>query len=138
MKRLKTTHVVSFADCDPARLVFYPRYFELFDRATERLFRSVGLPWDEMFGHHGLSGVPLVEVSATFKGPVRFGDTLEVESWIDEWRGTSFVVRHRASNNGAVAVEGREVRVWARRDPDSPKGARAVPVPDDVKDRFRR
>jgi len=31
--------VVDFADCDPARIVFYPRYFDWFDRASERLFR---------------------------------------------------------------------------------------------------
>ena len=26
--------IVDFADCDPARIVFYPRYFDWFDRAT--------------------------------------------------------------------------------------------------------
>jgi hypothetical protein len=42
----------------------------------------------------------------------------------------------RQSNGDVLAVEGREIRAWVTKDPDSPKGMRAVPVPDDIKQRF--
>ena len=68
--------VVDFADCDPARIVFYPRYFEWFDRATERMFRARGMPWAQMFPEYRMAGVALVDASASFRGPSRFGDQI--------------------------------------------------------------
>ena len=53
--------IVDFADCDPARIVFYPSYFEWFDRATERMFRSRGMPWAQMFPQYRMAGVALVD-----------------------------------------------------------------------------
>ena len=52
--------IVDFADCDPARIVFYPRYFEWFDRATERMIRSRGMPWAQLFPQYRMAGVALV------------------------------------------------------------------------------
>ena len=72
--------IVDFADCDPARIVFYPRYFEWFDRGTERMFRSRGMPWAQLFPHYKMAGVALVDASANFRGPSRFGDVITLES----------------------------------------------------------
>lgn len=127
---------VRFADCDPARIVFYPRFFELFDRATEELFHSVGFYWDKEFGANGLNGLPLVDASARFLSPAWFGDTLEIESWIEEWRRKTFLIRHDVFKDGALAVEGRELRAWAVDDPERPNGIRADVVPDSVKALF--
>ncbi len=129
---------VRFADCDPARIVFYPRFFELFDRATEELFHSVGFFWDKEFGANGLNGLPLVDASARFLSPAWFGDTLEIESWIDEWKGKVFVVEHRIRAGDREIAEGREVRVWAMDAPDRPSGIRAVPMPDEIRARFEQ
>ena len=60
--------IVDFADCDPARIVFYPRYFDWFDRATERMFRSRGMPWAQLFPEYRMAGVALVDASASFRG----------------------------------------------------------------------
>ena len=136
-KRFTMTHQVGFADCDPARLVFYPRFFELFDRATERLFAAVGFPWSENFGRDGLAGLPLVDAGAKFISPVRFGDRLDIESWVSEWRNKTFIVRHDLRVGDTLAVEGREIRAWVVVDPSRPKGVRAVPIPDDVRARFK-
>ena len=84
MKPSRIEIVVDFADCDPARIVYYPRFFDWFDRATERLFRDRGLPWAQMFADYKLAGLPIVDASAQFKGASRFGDAITVESWISE------------------------------------------------------
>lgn len=132
--RLKFT--VDFADCDPARIVFYPRYFDWFDRGCERLFRVYGMPWPELWAKHRLVGFPIVDARANFLGPSRFGDEITVESWVSEWRGKVFVVEHRVVNRQKVTVEGREVRVWAERDPDDPDGMKAGTVAPEVIARF--
>jgi 4-hydroxybenzoyl-CoA thioesterase len=40
---------VRWSEADPAGIVFYPRFFEWFDLATEALFDALGLPWPELF-----------------------------------------------------------------------------------------
>jgi 4-hydroxybenzoyl-CoA thioesterase len=129
--------VVDFADCDPARIVFYPRYFDWFDRAAERLFRERGMAWPELWAHYRLAGFPIVDANAKFLGPARFGDTITLESWVGEWRSKLFIVEHRIHNAGQVIVEGRELRVWALQDPNNPEGMKAGVIPPEIIDRFR-
>ena len=68
---------VRWSEADPAGIVFYPRFFEWFDLATEALFESVGLPWPELFPKFGIVGVPIVESGARFQSPVRYGDVVQ-------------------------------------------------------------
>jgi 4-hydroxybenzoyl-CoA thioesterase len=136
MRRFVVNKTVNFADCDPARIVFYPRYFEWFDRGTEMLFRMVGLEWEHMFGQGGFIGLPLLDSGAKFLRPCRFGDVIEITSWIGEWRGRTLVVEHRIANKGTLAVEGREIRAWTVSDPERPSGMRATDVPEEIKARF--
>ena len=136
MKPSPHTFVVDFADCDPARYVFYPRYFDWFDRATERLFRERGMPWPELWPQYRLAGFPIVDAAAKFLGPSRFGDEITIESHIAEWRNKLFLVQHRVINAGQVVVEGHELRVWALRDPADPESMKAGPVPEEIRARF--
>jgi 4-hydroxybenzoyl-CoA thioesterase len=138
MRRSVLTRTVNFADCDPARIVFYPRYFEWFDRGTEMLFRQAGLDWEAMMGQDGWIGVPLLDAGAKFLRPCRFGDVIEIASWIAEWRGRTFLVKHSISNRGAAAVEGHELRAWTVSDPERPSGMRAKAVPADIVARFEQ
>lgn len=140
MKRSHIERRVNFADCDPAKIVFYPVFYRWFDRGTEELFRDVGLQWDKIFGTEidgeKVFGVPLVETSAKYLAPCRFGDLVQVESWIETWSTKTFTVRHDVHNNGKIACQGREVRVWAVEDVTRPAGFRAAPVPAEVRALF--
>jgi 4-hydroxybenzoyl-CoA thioesterase len=100
---------VLFSDCDPARLVFYPRFFEWFDRATWTLFRTAGLEGDRL----GAVIFPLVDIKATFAAPVRWGETLEIASTILEWRRSSFRIRHEGRVAGDRRLASDETRVWS-------------------------
>jgi 4-hydroxybenzoyl-CoA thioesterase len=137
MKRSVQTRLVNFADCDPAQIVFYPRYFEWFDRGTEMLFRAAGLDWETLFATGNWNGVPILDAGANFKRPCRFGDTVTVETWIEEWRGKTFLVRHQIRNRGELAAEGHELRAWTVKDPSRPAGLRAESIPEEVVARFR-
>jgi 4-hydroxybenzoyl-CoA thioesterase len=137
MKPSRLEIVVDFADCDPARIVFYPRYFNWFDRATERMFRERGMPWPQLWAQYHLAGFPIVDAGAKFLGPSRFGDRITIESHIGEWRNKLFMVRHRIINAGEVVVEGHELRVWALRDPADPENMKAGPVPEEIRARFK-
>jgi 4-hydroxybenzoyl-CoA thioesterase len=83
-----------------------------------------------------MAGLPLVDASAKFMGPARMDDEIVLESWIDEWRGRTFVVKHVITKDGKPIVEGQENRVWAMKDAASPECIKAASIPDDIKARF--
>jgi 4-hydroxybenzoyl-CoA thioesterase len=125
-----TRFTVEFGDCDPAQIVFYPNYFCWMDAAALHFFRAAGVPsWRDYEAQTGIIGTPLVDASARFIRPASYGDVIDVEASVAEWRGKSFVMAHVIRRGDTVLVEGREVRVFARRHPDDPARIQAVDVP---------
>jgi len=131
----KTIHI-EWGDCDPAQIVYFPRYFAYFDACTAGLFKKAGLPKRQMLKTYGIVGIPLVDVRASFIAPSRFSDTVVVESEITEWRRSSFCVHHRLFNKGVLAVECFEIRVWAAISERDPDRIESKPVPREVIERF--
>jgi len=129
---------VEWGDCDPAGIVYFPRFFEYFDACTNALFERAGFPKPEMLKKYGLLGIPLVEASAQFYVPASFGETVAVETQIVEWGGSSFRVEHKLYKGELLAAEGREKRVWTVRDPARQSGMRSEPIPAEVKQRFAK
>ena len=125
-----------WADCDPLGQTFYPNYFRWFDIGTHTLLAAAGHPYDEIIKKYGLAGLPLVDARASFMGRCRWTDTLEIESFISDFGGKSFTVTHNIHNGGAMAVEGREVRIWGLFDPDDNTKLKAGEIPKDFKQIF--
>ena len=65
---------VLFKHCDPAGIVFYPRYFEMINDCVEAFFEALGDPFEAM--HAAGRGVPTGRISAEFRAPSRHGDHL--------------------------------------------------------------
>jgi 4-hydroxybenzoyl-CoA thioesterase len=127
---------IEWGDCDPANIVFYPRYFAFFDASTAYLFEAVGLPKAQMVKTYDIVGIPIVDTSAKFYIPSRFGDRVVIETYVKEWRRSSFSVSHTLLRGDEIAIQAQEVRVWAGRDPDRPEGIRARAIPQEVIGRF--
>jgi 4-hydroxybenzoyl-CoA thioesterase len=129
---------IEWGDCDPAGIVFYPRFFAMFDASTTALFeRALGMTKYKFIERYGIVGYPMVDTRARFIAPAKFGDDVVIESTIKEFRRSSFDVEHRLTNGGALAVEGFETRVWAARDPSDPARIKSAPIPEEVIARFR-
>ena len=128
---------IEWGDCDPAGIVYYPRYFVMFDNATHALFElALGMTNFEMMRSYGTVGCPMVETSARFLAPTKYGDDVTIETTITEFRRSSFKVTHHLRKDGTVAVEALETRVWAKADPGQPGRIKAIPVPPEVIQRF--
>lgn len=132
----RRTIKVEWGECDPAGIVFYPRYFAWFDAGTIALFERAGLPKRQMLADHGIVGMPIVDAHAKFLVPSSYGDEVVVESMVAAWRRSSFDVLHRVLRGEAVAVEGQETRVWAAPDPEKPGRIKAQPIPPEIIARF--
>ena len=124
--------LIEWGDCDPAGIVFYPRYFAWFDACTAGLFAAAGLPKPQMIAKYNLLGIPMVDTRARFLVPSKFGDEVSIISSITEFRRSSFDVRHQLMRGETLAVEGFETRVWTVRDPDNPERIKSQPIPAEV------
>ena len=138
MFTIRRTVRIEWGDCDPAGIVFYPRYFAMFNHSTELLIeQALGIKKYALNQLYGLGGYPSVRSQARFLLPTRYGDDVEIESTVTKVGRSSFSIEHKLSLDGALAVEGNETRVWAIRDPDRPGGFRAEPMPAEMAARFR-
>jgi 4-hydroxybenzoyl-CoA thioesterase len=127
---------IEWGDCDPAGIIFYPRYFEIFDASTSALFeRALGMTKLQLLKTFDFAGFPLARTRAKFIRPTRFGDDVTVDSSVSFGR-SSFAVEHRLKLKGELCVEGSETRVWVVRDPAT-GGIRSHAIPDAVLAKFR-
>jgi len=125
---------IEWGDCDPAGIIFYPRYFEIFDASTAHLFEAaLGMTKFEMFRKLEFAGWPLVRTQSRFLKPTRFGDDVVVTSTAIFGR-TSFDVAHKLSLKGELCAECNEKRVWTVRDAEG--RLKSHPLPPAVLAKF--
>jgi 4-hydroxybenzoyl-CoA thioesterase len=132
---LSNTHTtrIEWGDCDPAGIIFYPRYFDIFDIATTVLLeRALGMKKIAYLKAYGFAGHPLVETRARFRLPTRYGDEVAIESTVVACGRSSFKIEHRLSNAGTLSVEGFETRVWVVAHPDDPTRMTSQAIPPEV------
>lgn len=128
---------VAWGDCDPAGIVFNPRFFEFFDASSWLLFdAALGVKPHELAGAYGIIGIPLVDARANFLKAVKFGDTVEIATRATKFGRSSFEIEHRLTVGSELHIEGAETRVWAARDPADADKIHSVAIPLDVIAKF--
>jgi 4-hydroxybenzoyl-CoA thioesterase len=115
----RRTIQVEFNHCDPAGIVFYPRYFEMTNSVVENFFADVAqCSFAQMMQTQ--SGVPTARIEADFRAPSRLGDKLDWALIVTHLGKSSIVFRLTAVCQGAhrltadltlvrVGAEGRPV-----------------------------
>jgi 4-hydroxybenzoyl-CoA thioesterase len=131
--------MIEWGDCDPAGIVFYPRYFAIFDASTAALFAAaLGFNKSEMLTRFGIIGIPMVDTGAKFLVPSKFGDVITIESRVTAFRRSSFDVSHHVYRAETLAIEAHETRVWAGRDPEDASRIKGVNIPPQVQAAFAK
>jgi 4-hydroxybenzoyl-CoA thioesterase len=81
---------IEFNHCDPAGIVFYPRYFEMVNSVIENFFADVvGRSFAAMHNEGGRNGVPTVAMEAVFQRPSRLGDKVRFTLRVERVGGSS-------------------------------------------------
>jgi 4-hydroxybenzoyl-CoA thioesterase len=136
LTNIRTTRI-EWCDCDPAGIIYYPRYFQIFDTCTTVLIeRALGMNKIDFLKVYNFLGYPVLDTRARFHKPTRFGDDVAIETKMVECGRSSFKLEHRLSKGEMLAAEGFETRVWAARDPEDPEKIKAQPIPEAVMARF--
>jgi len=101
---------VLFKHCDPAGIVFYPRYFEMINDCVEQFFCDVlHYPFEEFLSKQG--GVPTVQIETRFTAISRHGDWLDFTLQPTRLGRSSFTFTLSAECEGETRLEARLVLV---------------------------
>ncbi|QRV23498.1 MULTISPECIES: acyl-CoA thioesterase [Marinomonas] len=122
---------IEWGDCDPADIVFYPRYFAYFDASTGALFEAMGVSLRYIRDVLKTVGFPMVDTRSQFFKPSKYGDKVTIKSEFTEVGRASFGIRHQLFNDGDLAVECTEKRVWACLNAEG--DLKAKTIPDDIR-----
>ena len=129
---------IQWGHCDPANIVYYPRYFAMFDDSTSIMFEAAGFSKQDIVRKYGLVGIPMVDTRAKFHIASTHGDWITIESRVEAWRRSSFDGIHNVFKSGALAIEAFETRVLVGRHPDDPARLKSAAVPEEIVARFQR
>ncbi len=120
---------VTFGDCDPAGIAFYPNFYRWFDEAVHALMREIGWGWQRTSGEFGWLGLPCAGASANFRRPVTHGETVWIESQVIRFEKRRIVFGHRVFRDDTLLCEAEEKRFVGILHPDDPKRVRAIEAP---------
>lgn len=94
---------VEFNHCDPAGIVFYPRYFEMINSVVENFFAEVaGHSFARMMAAG--EGVPTAQVETRFLAPSRLGERLDWSLKAVRVGGASLALALEARGGGEIRL----------------------------------
>lgn len=99
MNRFARDVVIRFEHCDPAGLIFYPRFFALVNEMVEDWFASLGHSFKALHIDER-KGVPTVRLESEFVAPVRIGDMLRQSLAVEVIGDASLQLKHLATVDG--------------------------------------
>src|SRR3954462_15434172 len=110
---------IEWGDCDPAGIVFFPRYFAMFDSCTTALFsQALGMSKYQFTRHYEFQGYPMVDTRARFLKPTKYGDdvVIETRSWNSAGRASMCSIASRCMGssvwNAPTPASGRRPTLW--------------------------
>lgn len=125
--------LIRFSHCDPAAIVYFPRFFDLAHSTMEDWFsQGVGFPLPELIVNRRI-GTPTVAIQCDFAKPLRMGDTLRFELQVTQLGNASVVLLYRGYKDGEEHLRITQTLVFM-----DLEAARAVPIPEDVRPNIER
>ena len=121
------TFRVRWGDCDPADIVFYPRFIEYTNEAAHAFMEARGYSINHMRDVMKSEGVPMVALKCDFRAPMRTGDEGEIETKVTAMGRSSIKLAHIVRCRGQVVLELEETRVFSGRKADGTLGSLEIP-----------
>ena len=133
MADFQTTRMVEWGDCDPAGIIYYPRYYHFMDGAFQDFAASRGFSQRSLREDHGLIGTPLVDTGCRFLSPLTHGDEATIDIALEHVGRSSIRLSYVFSCGPRRTAEGFEVRVFAQ---EGENGVAPAQIPEIVRARL--
>ena len=124
---------VRFRHCDPADIVFYPRYFEMINDFVEEWFdKGMGLPFHALHVDRHI-GTPMASVTCDFSAPSRWHEKLRQTLQVQRIGGASFKALVRFEGpDGQLRLSATLTIVTV-----DLRTMKSMPLPDDLRERMQ-
>ncbi|MCK9422740.1 MAG: acyl-CoA thioesterase [Bacteroidales bacterium] len=106
---------VSYADTDMMGIIYHANYLKWFELGRTQLIEDVGYSYAEM----EKSGycAPVLKIEITYKKPIRYGERVMVETWIEENHGLKTTYGYHVVNGeGDLCAFGTTRHAVVRKD----------------------
>ncbi len=127
---------VRWGHCDPAGIVYFPKFFDMFHEAMESWFSArLQAPYDEVITGRKV-GFPAVHTEADFQKPTAFGERVEVRLTVERLGRSSLTLCYEVRGPGGetdVRLRGKTVCAVMNLDEADEGFRRAMPLPDDLR-----
>jgi 4-hydroxybenzoyl-CoA thioesterase len=123
-RRFVAHRKVRFGDCDPAGIVYYPRYFDMLNGVIEDWWQEIGLSWSAVLPERDIV-TPVSHLETQFLRPSTQGDLLDLALTVESVSRSSIRLLLRVTGAAAheerlsararmvcVAVTTRKPRTW--------------------------
>lgn len=124
---------IRFEEVDPAQIVFFARFFSYAHEAMERFFAGLEGGYPRLISERRV-GLPAVHVEADFHAPLRYGETVRIDTSVARLGRRSAVLRYRMlrTKDGAISAEVRHTVVCSDMNSMTSRD-----MPDDVRALFQ-
>ena len=126
----KTTRTLSFGDCDPAGIAYFPHYFHHLNTVNEEFFGKLGAPWTRTI-HQDRIGFPTAQLNARFVNVGLHGDVLEWTVFVRRIGRASLDLDHEICARGHILWQASQTLVATSLDTHKP-----IPWPDALRGAF--
>lgn len=106
---------VRYAETDQMGVVYHANYLIWMELGRTKLIEDLGFRYADMEAVGILS--PVMDIQASYKSPIRYGDKVKVRTWIDMYDGLRVVYNYEIVNGkGEVAATGHSSHVCVKKD----------------------
>jgi 4-hydroxybenzoyl-CoA thioesterase len=132
MNRIFThDQLIRFSHCDPAGIVYFPRFFDLAHGTMEDWFsQGLGQPLPDLIRDRRI-GTPTVTVQCDFSKPLRMGDLLRFELRVLKLGNASVRLAYCGRKESVEHLKLEQTIAFMALDAGT-----AVPIPEDLRPRI--
>ena len=106
---------VRYAETDQMGVVYHANYLVWMELGRTQLIKELGFNYAEMEKDGIIS--PVLDIQASYKKPLRYGDTATIKTWVEEYDGIRSVYKYEIYNGeGELALTGSSKHVCVKKD----------------------
>lgn len=106
---------VRYAETDQMGVVYHANYLVWMELGRTQLIKELGFNYAEMEKDGIIS--PVLDIQASYKRPLRYGDTAIIKTWVEEYDGIRSVYKYEIFNGeGELALTGSSKHVCVKKD----------------------
>jgi 4-hydroxybenzoyl-CoA thioesterase len=125
--------LIRFSHCDPAGIVFFPRYFVMFNGLVEDWFDDgLALGYAKVVVQRRI-GLPTVALKCEFQIASRMGERVQLRLSVERLGRSSITLALECRHDGEVRVCLQQVLVTTALD-----AGQAIAIPDDIRAAIER